>query len=167
MGNQAVFSCKYIVDSILSSSEKAEMVSDFNKVVDVFVRPIYVYQEATMTVVITDPNYNPIDGYNQNNVNVTNVANYSLISGRVLYDKQQEWAFVRPYVGRGPNEGQLKIKDQTTRSVRIKVDVTGYALLNTAKKVQVDGELFDLESIARPHGLFMPNYYTFYFVRSL
>lgn len=136
-------------------------------VVDATVRALYVYQEATMTVIVSDPNWNPINGYNQNNTNITNVANYALISGRVLYDKQQEWAFFRPYVGRGPNEGQLKLKDQTTRSVRIKVDPTGYALLQNAKKVQVDGELFDLESIARPHGLFLPNFYTFYFVRSL
>jgi hypothetical protein len=143
------------------------MVADFQGVVDTFVRPLFVYQEATQIVVVTDPDYNPIDGYNQNNQNVTNLANYTLISGRVLYDKQQEWSFVRPYVGRGPNEGQLKIKDQTTRSVRIKVDATGYALLNTAKKVQVDGDLFDIESIARPHGLFATDYYTFYFVRSL
>ena len=152
---------------MLSDSDKSDMVAGFQNVVDTFVRPLYVYQEATQVVVITDPNYNPIDGYNQNNQNVTNLANFTIISGRVLYDKQQEWAFVRPYVGRGPNEGQLKIKDQTTRSVRIKVDPTGYALLNTAKKVQVDGNLFDIESIARPHGLFAPNFYTFYFVRSL
>ena len=152
---------------MLSDSDKSDMVAGFQNVVDTFVRPLYVYQEATQVVVITDPNYTPIDGYNQNNQNVTNLANFTIISGRVLYDKQQEWAFVRPYVGRGPNEGQLKIKDQTTRSVRIKVDPTGYALLNTAKKVQVDGNLFDIESIARPHGLFAPNFYTFYFVRSL
>lgn len=143
------------------------MVAGLGLAVTDFVRPLFVYQEATMNVVITNPQYNPIDGYNQNNQNVTNLVNVTQISGRVLYDKQQEWSFVRPYVGRGPNEGQLKIKDQTTRSVRIKVDYSGYMLLNTAKKMQVDGELFDLESIARPHGLFGTDYYTFYFVRSL
>ena len=143
------------------------MLAAFSGVVDTMARPLYVYQEAQQTVIVTDPNYNPLDGYNQNNLNVTNLVNYSLISGRVLYDKNQDWGFVRPYGGRGPNEAQIKMKDQTTRSVRIKVDPSGYALLNTAKKVQVDGFLFDLESIARPHGLFAPNYYTFYFVRSM
>lgn len=146
----------------------ADMVAGFDNLVATFaIQPIYVYQEAQQTVVITDPNYNPLDGYNQNNLNVVNLANYSVISGRVLYDKQQEWGFVRPYVGRGPNEGQLKLKDQTTRSLRIKVDATGYVLLNTTKKVQCDGLAFDLESVARPHGLFLHNYWTFYFVRSM
>jgi hypothetical protein len=136
--------------------------------VDTFVRPLLVYQEATHTVIISDPNYNPIDGnYNQNNLNITNTPNFTTISGRVMYDKTQDWAFTTPYVGRGGGEGQLKMKDATKRSVRIKVDPSGYALLNTAKKIELDGNLFDLESIGRPHGLFTPNYYDFYFVRSL
>jgi hypothetical protein len=155
------------VGSILSNAEKMDISNGLDGVAATFVRPLYIYQEAQQTVVITDPLYNPIDGYNQNNLNVTNLANFTLISGRVLYDKQQEFAFARPYVGRGPNEGQLKLKDQTTRSVRIKVDATGYALLNTAKKIELDGLQFDRESMPRPHGLFVPNYYTLYFVRSM
>ena len=153
--------------SILSDSDKAEITSALDNVVATTVRPLYVYQEAQQVVIVADPAYNPLDGYNQTNQKVQNLANFTLISGRVLYDKQQEWAFVRPYVGRGPNEGQLKIKDQTTRSVRIKVDASGYALLNTAKKIQLDGLMFDRESVPRPHGLFTPNYYTLYFVRSM
>lgn len=153
------------MSSLLSDSEKAELVADFQGVVDTFVRPLTVYQEATHTVIISDPNYNPLEAYNQNNTNITNTPNYTVISGRVMYDKNQEWAFTKPYAG-GDN-GQLKVKDATKQSVRIKVDPSGYALLNTSKKVELDGNLFDLESIARPHGLFVPNYWTFYFVRSL
>ncbi len=153
------------MSSLLSDSEKAELVADFQGVVDTFVRPLTVYQEATHTVIISDPNYNPLEAYNQNNTDITNTPNYTVISGRVMYDKNQEWAFTKPYAG-GDN-GQLKVKDATKQSVRIKVDPSGYALLNTSKKVELDGNLFDLESIARPHGLFAPNFYTFYFVRSL
>ncbi len=143
------------------------LVADFQGVVDTFLRPLIVYQEATHTVVISDPNYNPLTSYNQNNTNITNTPNFSTISGRILYDKQQEWAFVKPYAGQGGSNGQIKAKDQTTQSVRLKVDYSGYALLNTSKKTEIDGNLFDLESVARPHGLFATDYYTFYFVRSL
>ncbi len=154
------------MSSLLSDSEKAELVTDFQNVVDTFVRPLLVYQEATHTVIISDPNYNPLEAYNQNNTDITNTPNYTTINGRVMYDKDQEWSFVKP-AGQSAGEGQIKVKDATKRSVRIKVDPFGYALLNTAKKIELDGNLFDLESIARPHGLFVPNYYTFYFVRSL
>lgn len=153
------------MSSLLSDSEKAVLVADFQGVVDTFVRPLIVYQEATHTVIISDPNYNPLEAYNQNNLDITNTPNYTTISGRVMYDKNQEWNFIKPYAG-GDN-GQLKVKDATKQSVRIKVDPSGYALLNTAKKVELDGNLFDLDSIARPHGLFAADYYTFFFVRSL
>ena len=155
------------MSSLLSDSEKAELVADFQGVVDTFTRPLIVYQEATHTVIISDPNYNPLEAYNQNNTDITNTPNFSTISGRVMYDKDQEWSFVKPYAGQGANDGQIKVKDANKRAVRIKVDPSGYALLNTAKKIELDGNLFDLESVARPHGLFVPNYYTFYFVRSL
>lgn len=144
------------------------MVAGIQGVIDTFVRPLYIYQEATKTIIVTNPNYNPIDdGYGQNQTSIINTPNFTLISGRVLYDKQQEWSFVRPFAGRGPDEGQLKLKDQITRSVRLKVDYSGFVLLQTAKKIQLDGLYFDLESVARPHGLFGVETYTFYFVRSM
>jgi hypothetical protein len=155
------------VSSVLSPSDQEDIINGLQGVIDTFLRPIYVYQEPEQLVVITSQNYNPIDGYNQNNLGVQNLANFSIISGRVLYDKQQEWAYVRPYVGRGPNEGQIKIKDQTTRSVRIKVDVSGYALFSTAKQIKLDGFAFNIESQPRPHGLFTPTSWTFYLVRSM
>ncbi len=143
------------------------MVADFKNAVDTFLRTLAIYQEATKTVVISDPNFNPLQAYNQNNTNVTNTPNVTVVKGRILYDKNQEWSYVRPYVGRGPNEGQLKFKDQVTRSCRLKVDPAGYALLILAKQVEIDGLMFNVESEPRPHGLFGVDYYTFYFVRAL
>ena len=142
------------------------MVSDFKNAIDTFVRPFTVYLEATRTIVQTDPNWNPFS-YNQNSTGVQYTPNPITVSGRILYDKNQEWNYARPYVGRGPNEGQLKQKDQTARSVRIKVDASGASVLNSTKKLNLDGFNFDLESIQRPHGLFSTETYTFYFVRSL
>lgn len=142
------------------------MVAGFQNAIDTSVRSFTIWQEATRTLINTSATFNPLL-YTANNTGILNTPNFNTISGRVLYDKQQEYAFARPYVGRGPNEGQVKIKDQTTRSVRIKVDATGYALMNTCKEVDIDGFAFVLESVPRPHGLFVPNQYTFYFVRKL
>ena len=142
------------------------MVSDFQGAIDTFTRPFTIYQEATRTVIQADPNWNPYS-YSQTTTGTQYTPNPVVISGRILYDKQQEWGFVRPYVGRGPNEGQLKIKDQTTRAVRIKVDASGASVLQLGKKFVIDGLNFDLESQQRPHGLFGAETYTFYFVRSL
>lgn len=155
------------MESLFSDAEKAALVNDFQSVVQTFLRPLTIYQEATKTVIVSNPNYNPYQSYNQNNTQVLNTPNPIVISGRILYDKNQEWSFVKPFAGRGAGEGSLKVKDQTTRSVRVKVDYSGYMLLKDAKQYEIDGYLFANESIARPHGLFTPDSYTFYFVRSL
>ncbi len=151
----------------ISETDKALMTADFDGAVASWLRPLTIWQEPQKVVVVSDVNYNPIEAYNQNNTEITNVPVFSSVSGRILWNDQQDWKYVKPYQGRGANEGQLKVKDQTTQSCRLKVDPSGYNLLLGAKKVQIDGVLMDPESQPRPHGLFWPTYYTFYFVRSM
>lgn len=150
--------------SLLTDAEKSSLTTDFQSAVSTFFRPLIIYQEAQTTVVVSDPNWNPIEAWNQNNTNIVNTPVYSTVSGRILWDKQQEWKFMKPYQG---EQAQLKVKDQTSRACRIKVDQSGYNLLLTAKKVEVDGVMLDQESQPRPHGLFAPDFWTFYFVRSM
>jgi len=154
------------VSSLLSDTEKSAYAAAFQQNVDTWIRPLIVYQEPQKTIIVSDPNYNPYEAYNQNNTEIQNTPVFTTISGRIMYDKNQEWAYTRPYAGRGIEEGQIKLKNQSTRSVRLKVDISGFNLLQNAKKVEIDGQLFDFESLARPHGLFTPTYWTFYFVRS-
>lgn len=150
--------------SYLSDADKSSISADFQAAVSTWFRPLVIYQEAQKTVVVSDPNWNPIEAWNQNNTNVVNTPVFSTVSGRILWDKQQEWKYMKPYEGQ---QAQLKVKDATSRSCRIKVDQSGYSLLVTAKKVEVDGVLLDPESQPRPHGVFAPDFWTFYFVRSM
>lgn len=153
--------------SLLTDAEKASLQTDFQEAVSTFFRPLVIYQEAEKTVIVSDPNWNPIEAWNQNNTNIQNTPVFSTVSGRILWDKQQEWKYLKPYAGQGTDQAQIKVKDQVTRSCRIKVDQSGYNLLATAKKVEVDGVMLDPESQPRPHGLFAPDFWTFYFVRSM
>ena len=153
--------------SLLTDAEKAALTADFNSAITTWDRTLVVYQEAQKTVIISDANFNPLEQWNQNNTNITNTPVYSTISGRILWDKSQEWKYLTPYRGQGSQEAQIKAKDQTSRACRIKVDLSGYNLLVSAKKVEVDGVLLDPESQPRPHGLFSPDHWTFYFVRSM
>lgn len=153
--------------SLLTDAEKAALVSDFGMAVDTWNRPLVVYQESQKTVIISDPSWNPIEAWGQNSSEVLNTPVYSTVSGRILWDKAQEWKYLKPYAGQGSDQAQIKVKDQTSRACRLKVDQSGYNLLVTAKKVEIDGVLMDPESQPRPHGLFSPNFWTFYFVRSM
>lgn len=154
------------MSSLISDSDKLAYAAAFQLNVDTWIRTLIVYQEPLKTVIISDPNYNPYESYNQNNTNILNTPVFSTISGRIMYDKDQELAYARPYAGRGVDEGQIKLKNQSVRSVRVKVDISGFNLLQNAKKVEIDGQLFDFASLPRPHGLFTPTYFTFYYNRS-
>lgn len=154
--------------SLLTDAEKNELRADFNEVVATFTRPLTVYQEPEKTVIVSDPNYNPYESFNQNDLDITNTPIANIIQGRILYDKNQEWSYVKMYGGQNAGEAAIKVKDSdNVRAVRVKVDPAGHALLSTAKKFEIDGLLFDKESEPRPHGLFGVDYYTYYFRRSL
>ncbi len=154
--------------SLLSDADKAALTADFQSMaVDQWVRPLQIWQEAQQTVVVSNVNYTPLNAYNQNATQITNTPVVSTVSGRILWDKQQEWDYIKPYNGQGVDEAQLKVKDQVTRACRLKVDVSGYNLLLDAKLVQIDGVQMVPQSQPRPHGLFYPTHYTFYYVRNM
>lgn len=154
--------------SSLSDADKASLTADFQSVgIDQWGRALQIYQEARHTVVVSNVNYTPLNAYNQNSTQITNTPTVSTVTGRILWDKQQEWDYVRPYTSRGTDEAQLKVKDQVTRACRVKVDPSGYNLLLNAKLLMIDGVQMIPQSQPRPHGLFWPTHYTFYFVRQM
>lgn len=148
--------------SLLSDSDKASLAAVLQSGVQTWFRPLTVYQEAQRTVITADPNFNPIEAWNQNSTTIQNTPVYTTISGAILWDKDQEWRFVSPG---GAHPSQLKVKDSTKRACRLKTDASGYALLSTAKKVEIDGVQMNMDTEARPHGLFGVDRYTYYFVR--
>ncbi len=157
------------MSNILSASQRAAFASGRRDVFDTFARPILIYQEPQITYISTAPaeHWNPIDGYNQNATGVSIAPVYTTISGCILYDKIEETPFLTPFNSRGVNEAAIKVRDgNDNRSMRLKVDGSGYNLLKTAKKAEVDGFMFDVSSKPRPHGLFEPQYWTFYFERT-
>ncbi len=154
--------------SVLSDAEKASLVADFQTFgIDQWLRPLQIWQEAQQTVVVSNINFTPFNAYNQNSTQIVNAPVMSTVSGQILWDKPQEWDFVRPYTSRGTDEAQIKVKDQTTRACRLKIDPSGYNLLLNAKLVQIDGVQLVPQSQPRPHGLFWPTHYTFYYVRQM
>jgi hypothetical protein len=49
-----------------------------------------------------------------------------------------------------------------TGSIRLKINLAAYEILKDAKEVEVDGELFNVESDAAKAGLFTTRYYVLY-----
>ena len=79
-----------------------------------------------------------------------------VFKARILYVGRQE-------EGLFDSEANAQIKvEKNVGSVRLKVDAVGYSYLKETKRVELDGRLFTISSDERPHGLFSPQYYTFY-----
>lgn len=150
---------------LFTEQEKAGLDALFGEAMSTFLMPLTVYQEAQKTIIASDPNWNPLTAYNQN---VTSPVEYTpvstTISGRILWDKKQDWAFITPG---GPHQGAaMKLRDQTNQAVRLKVDFSGHSLLKTAKKVEIDGVMLDRITEPRPHGLFGTGYWTYFYERA-
>jgi hypothetical protein len=144
--------------SFLTDSEKSAMQSVFQDLHDTFARPIYYYKEAKKVVLSTNPKFNSI--YQQNiapKKTVQRIVQSGSFNARIQYDTDRsEATFEDPSV-----DSQLKIK-MPDGYVRIKVDSDGHEILKSAKRLEFDERRFSVESDVRPHGLFTPNYYTYF-----
>ena len=144
--------------SLLTSAQKAALQKSFDAVHDTFARDIYIFKEAKNVTISTTPNYNPIYGENTKlEKTVTRQVQSGVFQARILYNTDSN----EPYVTAPQIDSQLKIK-VPDGSVRIKVNKEGYEYIKKAKRVDFDGRRFSIESDVRPHGLFEPNYYTFF-----
>jgi hypothetical protein len=146
------------VSSLLNSTQKAALQAAFSDLHDTFARDIYVYKEAQTTVISTSPNYNPIYQENKNqSQTVSRKVVAQTFKARITYDTDR----IQDNVTSPEIESQLKIK-LPNGYVRIKVAKDGYEYLKGSKRVEFDGRKFSIQSDVRPHGLFVPTYYTFF-----
>lgn len=144
--------------SFLSDSQKSAMQSVFQDLHDTFARPIYYYKEAKKVVLSTQPSFNSI--YQQQSVPQTSVKKITQsgsFNARIQYDTDRSETSLND----DEINSQLKIR-MPDGYVRIKVDEEGYGHLRDTKRLEFDGRRFSVESDVRPHGLFTPNYYTFF-----
>lgn len=136
--------------SLLSSAQQAAARAAIRSVFDTFARPFNVYIEAQTVVVSTDPNWSRFGQHDQN-VDQPEVAPIVYtITGCIKYANDQPYDFMAPYAAGGAE--QLKLRESDGK-VRIKVDASGHALFQSAKRIVLDGVQFDNDSSPRPHGI--------------
>lgn len=149
--------------SFLSDAQEDSLGNVFYKLHATFARPIVIWKNAKQTVILS----NPANSYIFENAPFNDTEQTVQISGlfqaRILYAKREDLGqFSTPKSDRSTDQVNL-LKEEG--SVRIQVDATGAAYLFDAKVVTFDGEIFDLATTQRPHGLFAPKFYTFYLTK--
>lgn len=143
----------------LTSAERASIAKNLIDLHDTFGRDIIVYKEAQKVVVSTDPNYNYLYGTaGSTTPSVENVPIRKVFKARIRYDTN------RSLENFGETDAQMKVtRPDASSLVRIKLKVEDYNYIKEAKRIELDGRMFHVDSDPRAHGLFdVIQFYTLY-----
>lgn len=143
--------------SLIDDANKEDMESVMRSIHDTFARDIKFIKDAKRIILSTDPNYNYLYKSVRGSVStVKREITEKTFKARILYVGRQE-------EGLFDSEANAQIKvEKNVGEVRLKVDAVGHSYLKETKRVELDGRFFTISSDERPHGLFTPQFYTFY-----
>ena len=144
--------------SLLTEAEKAGINSALSDVHDTFAKDIYVYVEERASVP-AELNYNPLYGRDKNTVEISSeetLTRYTY-SARVFYKNEQEEELV-------DGNGQMNLTASDGK-IRIKVKSDAYEKIKICSKIEVDEELFVVDSDAKVIGPFGSQFYSIFLKR--
>ena len=143
------------MSSLLSDSEKEQIQSELDCVRDTFFRDIYVYIRKAIDSPNSIPSdFNPLYSSNKQTTRHSterNTLEKHTIQAIVRYNNWQDDRVVDA-------QSQMNLVASEGR-IRIKVKKEGYEKLKIASRVEIDGDLYTLESDAKHIGPFDSQYY--------
>lgn len=138
------------MSSLLTTAQQASYKIALNSVFDTFARPFLAYVEAQQVTISTDINWSRFGQHDQNVLSPPVTPQAYLLTGCIRYANNQPYDYMGPYPGAAAE--QLKLRESDGK-VRIKVEASGHAIMQQAKRVVLDGMPFEIESSPRPHGI--------------
>lgn len=147
--------------SLVTNQQKTEWNNVFNDIQATFGRPIVIFKTAVETVIYSNPNHNFLfDGDVPFNTETEKIVQSGIFLARIKYGSRENLTpFNSVVTNKTEDQNIIRLKEG---EVRIKLDPTGSAFLNGCERVTFDGTIFNVETDKRPHGLFEPNFDTFY-----
>ena len=143
--------------NLISASERTALNAVIDDVHETFAREITVFKEASQIVIITDPNFNPLYNTSVQTTSYVNTPVYKTFKARIYYNDD----IGKKYWSESGLASQIKL-EAVVGSVRIKMRADDYNYIKDARRFDLDGKRFVLNSSFRPHGLFDNQYYTLY-----
>jgi len=143
--------------SLISNSEKTALNAVIDDIHETFAREITVFKEASKVVIITDPNFNPLYNTAGQTTSYVNTPISRTFKARIKYEDD----IGKRYWSEGGLNSQIKL-EVIVGSVRLKINAEDYEFIKDARRFDVDGKRYVLNSTFRPHGLFDNKYYTLY-----
>ena len=148
------------MSDLFTPSEKLELGNNFNDIHDTWGRPITMFRQNEQIVIAESLDNNYIWDTAPNNTTTQTVILSGVFNARVLYGKDQK---LEPFKSISLNRSEDQILTSVEAGdVRLKLDPTGAAFINSAKRATLDGFIFEITTSPRPHGLFTPQFFTYY-----
>ncbi len=141
--------------SFIPASEKTGYSQPFFDLHDTFSRPITMYKSSEQIVTIINNDNNVFFPDAPFNDVTQTVIQSGVFSARIKYITKEDLKFF------STAQDQITIKLEEGM-VRLKLDVSGSSYLTDAKRVIFDETIFEPVTSKRPHGMFVPDFYTFY-----
>lgn len=160
--------CNSCVASLLSDSEKNGLVAAFSALHDTYSRPITAWHEGEVLVVSTTPNasanvnFNRLNRFDQTSLNPDRVPVSATFNARIYYDKKEDNPLAQLMRFNATSQEKVRMPNGM---VRIKVDASGNSFMLGSKRIKLDGNLFDVDSVERPHGIFGSGYWDWWLKR--
>lgn len=149
--------------SYLTAAQKTSYNDEFNNIHATFGRPITIYQTAQQTVLVTNPANNYMFQGAPDNSLTSTVIQSGVFLARILWGKKEPLTPFNSLRNEGGEEQNNLFLSEG--EARIKLDPTGAAFLAGCERVQFDKALLKVVTDPRPHGLFDPNFTTYYLKR--
>jgi len=139
--------------SLLTDGEKAAVNSALSDMHDTFARDIYVYVEEASSVP-AELNYNPLYGRTKNTAKISSeiVLTQYTFTARILYKNEQEEDII-------DGNAQMNLI-ASEGEVRIKVRAAAYEKIKICSKIEIDNELYVVNSDAKVIGPFGSQFYS-------
>ena len=143
----------------LTAAQRAEYQDVFKNMHQTFARDITIYKTKTEVFIATNAAYNALySRLNNSKRKIKEVKKYTT-TARIKYIGTQPEELVNEFGA----QVNVRFPEGT---VRLKLDKTGYDLIKTSGRVEVDGELFKIVSDPAKAGPFGVLFYVLYLQRN-
>jgi hypothetical protein len=145
--------------SLLTSAQKSAIQSALSEVHDTFARDIYVYIEKKISTRPANLNYNPLYGRTKDDSKLSSQTTLvkHTVQARVSYAPNQSESII--------DAGAQFNLTASHGKVRIKVDSDGYEKVKDSTRIEIDDNLFIVDTDAKNVGPFSTQYYTVFLKR--
>ena len=147
------------MDLFIQPSQQGGLEAPFSILHNTLGRDIVMFKNGQQITIATSPEHNFIWEGSPTNDQVQIIPVSGVFKARIKYNTNQNRNQLNSAVqGKGSDQVNVEIENG---DVRLKLDSTGAAFIKDATRVVLDGDVFNIESPKRPHGLFQPQFFDF------